>query len=165
MTICAKDRRFNPMLASFVAGDAAFHANLCAGWNGPLVVDFEVSRHCTESTRTNGFAHRLIQQSRNDSAMKITGVSFKLFRNDGGTYNCAIFREQEIQLKTLRICFSAPETSILSSVCQRGEIVEVRSHHDSAASVRTLANTSASTLPPVSTTPMVLPLFRCCSFS
>ena len=72
----------------------------------------------------------------------------------------AVLRQQELQLKTLRIGFAAAEAAIVRGVRERRQIVEVRFHRCTVCSVSTCAKTSASTLPPVSTMPMRIAAIR-----
>jgi len=116
------------MLSALVANDTAFHAYRLATGNGAAVVHFEVSRHCSETSRANCFAHGFVEQGGNDSAMQISRVAFEAIRDADRANDCAIFREQEFELQSVLIRFAATEAAILSCVGQWCEIIEMGFH-------------------------------------
>jgi len=157
MPLTVEDRSFDPVFASFVPDDPPLHANLHARRNWAPVIDFHVARHCGKPARSNSLAHGFIQQCRNDSTVKESRVSLEEIRNHSRTHHGAILGEKELQLKPLRIGFAAAKAAVLGSMRQGSKVIEVRFHHCAISPESTRAKTSASTLPPVRTTPIRLP--------
>src|SRR5947209_2379792 len=153
-----------PMLSAFRMRDPCLDANRHDRGHRPEIIHFHVTCHCYHAMRPYRFAHGLIEQGGDNSAVHIALRSLKGVRYLGQTNDTAVLRKHEIEMEADGVGRPATKASILRSVRQRGQLFNCVLHwlsHMRPAS--TSAYISRSTLEPVSTTPIRFPV--CLSLS
>src|SRR5580658_307251 len=148
------------MLAPFVMGHAALEPDRRPGRHRPQIIDLHVPRHCPHAAYPDRLAHHFIQQRSDNAAMDVAYRAFKCIRHCRKTHDRVIFGKEEFEMQSYGVGLAAAETAVLRGVGHRGQVFagcgSFFTH--SWAPARTFANISRSTLPPVSTIPMRLPL-------
>ena len=128
-----ENRRFDPVLSTFIAKHSALKPNRFARRNRAPEIHLHMACHRSQPACAHRLAHRLIEQRCNNAAVQKSRMPFEPVRNAYGTYHSTILCKEKLELQAARICFTTSKAAVLSTVRQWREIVKMRPHQNTRA--------------------------------
>ena len=104
------------MLAAAFAFGPAFEQKRTLEWDGPEVVDGQVTRHRGDVAMTVGFAHGFIEQRGNNAAVRMARRSLELPGEMYTAENALLVIDEELEVEAGMVVVAATETGVQRSV-------------------------------------------------